>query len=176
MQMQFHEHILTRLLPVECSFQRSKALSLLKAWCVIAAALASVMIIDQWLAAPDMYRVGIRIGLVVAIACIGAVLLCRVNLSRHADLLTQVDGAEVPPAVPPASEQLLRDVSLAVEHIESIRILLEISNTHNQPIPRAVPANLNLVLKNLENARTRFSVRPETAHSPVHASLVGEDK
>jgi hypothetical protein len=41
------------------------------------------------------------------------------------------------------------ELNLAIEHIESIRVLLQVSEAHNQPIPAAVPLNLDLVVKHL---------------------------
>lgn len=41
------------------------------------------------------------------------------------------------------------ELKLAVEHIQSILVLLQISADHKQPVPRAVLVNLDLVLKNL---------------------------
>jgi hypothetical protein len=46
-------------------------------------------------------------------------------------------------------ETLRRDLSLAAEHLESIRWLLEIAREHRQPVPAAALTNLQLVSKNL---------------------------
>jgi hypothetical protein len=52
---------------------------------------------------------------------------------------------------------VLREVSLAVEHIQSIRVLLDISRAHRQPIPSAVFGNLDLVCKRLSQVQNRLS-------------------
>ena len=57
----------------------------------------------------------------------------------------------IPPVV---DENLLQEVALAIELIRSIGVLLEISQTHRQPIPPALPHNLALVAKHLDNAST----------------------
>ena len=78
----------------------------------------------------------------------------------------------IPPVV---DENLLQEVALAIEHIRSIRVLLEISQAHRQPIPPAVPHNLALVAKHLDNAQhqlraeraeTLASISETVAHGP----------
>jgi hypothetical protein len=66
-------------------------------------------------------------------------------------------------------EELGREIALAIEHLESIRVLLEISRGHQQPVPRAVPTNLDLVLKHLRTASKHL--HPETP-TDVRASAL----
>src|SRR5574340_227192 len=78
-------------------------------------------------------------------------------------------------AVPDLSEllrrTLQRDLSLAAEHVHSIRWLLEIARQHQQPIPPAALTNLDLVSKHLAEIQRRIeAVGDDTAsESPVSA-------
>ena len=54
-----------------------------------------------------------------------------------------------PPANGAVDEVLRRELSLAAEHVHSIRWLLEIAREHQQPIPSAALKNLELVSKHL---------------------------
>ena len=56
-------------------------------------------------------------------------------------------------------QTLRRDLSLAVEHVHSIRWLLEIAQQHQQPIPRAALTNLELVWKHLGEMHRRIEAR-----------------
>lgn len=49
------------------------------------------------------------------------------------------------------SRRLSADVGLAADHVESIRTLLEVSQAHQQAIPRAAFQNLELVSKHLRS-------------------------
>ena len=60
--------------------------------------------------------------------------------------------------------RLRGDLELAADHVESIRALLEISQTHQQPIPRAVFQNLELVSKHLREIQQQLGADPEAAH------------
>lgn len=62
---------------------------------------------------------------------------------------------------------LRRDLSLAAEHVQSIRCLLEITRQHQQPIPVAALTNLELVSKHLTELLRRIEVAGEaTAGAP----------
>jgi len=52
---------------------------------------------------------------------------------------------------------VLTEVSLAIEHIQSIQALLDISRVHRQPIPSAVFGNLDLICKRLRQIQNRLS-------------------
>ena len=52
---------------------------------------------------------------------------------------------------------VLTEVSLAIEHIQSIQVLLDISRVHRQPVPNAVFGNLDLVCKRLRQIQNRLS-------------------
>jgi len=56
------------------------------------------------------------------------------------------------------------NVRLAADHVESIRALLEISQTHQQPIPRAAFQNLELVSKHLREIERQLDAGPETTN------------
>jgi len=60
--------------------------------------------------------------------------------------------------------RLKGDLKLAADHVESIRALLEISQTHQQPIPRAAFQNLELVSKHLRETQQQLDADPEAAH------------
>lgn len=62
---------------------------------------------------------------------------------------------------------LRRDLSLASEHVHSIRCLLEIAREHRQPIPSAALTNLELVSKHLGELQRRIdNGDDETAPQP----------
>ena len=67
-----------------------------------------------------------------------------------------------------ADARMLAEVTTATEHLRSVRLLIEISEGHRQPLPRAVPVNLDLVIKHLDKARQLFSAgdRPGVATGP----------
>jgi len=54
------------------------------------------------------------------------------------------------------SRRLSGNLRLAADHVESIRALLEVSQTHRQPIPRAAFQNLELVSKNLREIQRQL--------------------
>lgn len=66
---------------------------------------------------------------------------------------------------------LCADVGLAADHVESIRALLEISQAHQQPIPRAVFQNLDLVSKHLRAIQRGLEAgRPDEQPEPPLSS------
>ena len=65
-------------------------------------------------------------------------------------------GCEVPDLNELLRRTLRRDLSLAGEHVHSIRWLLEIARQHQQPIPPAVLTNLDLVGKHLAKMQRRI--------------------
>jgi len=70
--------------------------------------------------------------------------------------------ADLPSEAPAENESILAstvltEVSLAIEHIQSIQILLDISRVHRQPIPNPVFGNLDLVCKRLRRIQNRLS-------------------
>lgn len=127
----------------------------------IASALCVVIIADEWLAAHGPAAVYGRIGLIIGVAAAGAVHCYRSDLGRCSSgpLIDNDESQAMSLGSPVRNEELVRDLSLAIEHIESIRVLLEISRAHQQPVPRAIPANLDLVLKNLQKAREQLSTQ-----------------
>ena len=54
------------------------------------------------------------------------------------------------------SGELSGNLRLAADHLESIKTLLEVSQSHQQPIPRAAFQNLELVSKNLRAIERRL--------------------
>jgi hypothetical protein len=128
----------------------------------IAFALASVIVVDEWLASQGAAAVYARITFIVAVAVLGAFQWRRFSRCETRDLSPADKARAMCPDCEPVNQNLVRELALAIEHIQSIRILLEISSTHQQPIPRAVPANLSLVAKHLRKACIRLSTEKET--------------
>ena len=114
------------------------------AWLLTAIGLAAVLAIDDWLS-PTVYS---RLVLIAAAALMIGALINRSNQRRQLP-----DSPPLPtPALPTESSHLEvspSELALAIEHIQSIRVLLDVSASHNQPIPHAVLVNLDLVLKHL---------------------------
>lgn len=78
-------------------------------------------------------------------------------------------GTAPPPAAFADEKALLgRELSLASEHLHSIRLLLEISQSHQQPIPTAALRNLELVSKHLLEIRRRVDPGPADLSAPAH--------
>jgi hypothetical protein len=96
------------------------------------------------------------------------------EISRLENLVSQVCSgrnthSEVCPdrrpefAVAPISRGLSGNLRLAAEHLESIKTLLEVSQSHQQPIPRAALQNLELVAKSLRDIERKFGVSSQDA-------------
>jgi hypothetical protein len=64
---------------------------------------------------------------------------------------------------------LQRELSLAAEHVHSIRCLLEIARQHQQPIPSAALTNLDLVSKHLAEMQRRIEDADGDSECPVSA-------
>src|SRR5688572_16504282 len=95
-------------------------------------------------------------------------LLYRLALSDRAGPSPAIEPSGMLSDDPCASEGLRRELALAIEHIESIRVLLEISGDHRQPAPRVALANLDLVLKHLRNAGKQLDLDTQmTVHVPA---------
>jgi hypothetical protein len=98
-----------------------------------------------------------------------AVVLARLRRSRHLIIETG-EAVEIPGdgcGANPSEEAdmsglllstLRRDLSLAAEHVHSIRWLLEIAMQHQQPIPRAALTNLDLVSKHLGELQRQIQI------------------
>ncbi len=63
------------------------------------------------------------------------------------------------PAISPGL-RLSGNLRLAADHVESIKVLLEVSQAHQQPIPKAAFQNLELVSKHLRQILTQLSADP----------------
>jgi hypothetical protein len=119
---------------------------------------------------------------IVLLATSAAVLLWR--RLKPGPQLHAVPVPPLPQQEPPVYSPLLpaeqRELALAIEHIQSIRVLLEISRFHRQQVPTAVLRNLELVVKSLSKlqveaasnpaleARAELAISPESqcAHTP----------
>lgn len=79
----------------------------------------------------------------------------------------ELAGAVVPELNQLLRQTLRRDLSLAAEHVRSIRWLLEIARQHQQPIPGAALTNLELVSKHLCEMRRRIEAAGDEAEPDV---------
>ena len=105
-------------------------------------------------------------GLVLAAA------LARFRIARRRDKAKAgTDEAGNPPPLPEG--WLQRELSLAAEHVNSIRLLLEIARQHHQPVPNAAITNLEMVGKQLGEILRRLGAAGEVTapeHRPQAAS------
>ena len=118
----------------------------------IASMLWFVVIIDQWLTSNALFGIYGRIGLILSVAATATIVFYRWRCRQLAKRLPVMAPSQNMSDTPPPSQQLRRELALAIQHLESIGVLLDISDGHQQPVPRAVPANVKLVLKHLRNA------------------------
>jgi hypothetical protein len=141
-----------------CVAHPTGVLTLLMLWLIAALNLAAVLAIDDRFGRTAYARV-----LLVAVAASG--LAALINRCRQ----RAPQPVESPPAITlPAREQRLSpapELDLAIEHIQSIRVLLDVSSSHNQPVPRAVFVNLDLVLKHLRKLNG-VSSHPDVESAP----------
>lgn len=115
--------------------------------------------------------------LVYFVAALVGTWLWRQKADRHRTKMpvTNKDEAASMPALTEAAPdlgELRRGLSLAAEHVHSIRWLLEIAREHQQPIPAAALKNLELVSKHLCQMRRRIDggseeVAPESEISEM---------
>jgi hypothetical protein len=114
-----------------------------KAWLLTAIGLAAVLAIDDWLS----HTLSSRLVLIAAAALVSGALI---NWSNQRPQQPDSQPLQTP-AFPRESLHLVfpSELALAIEHLQSIRVLLDVSESYNQAIPRAVLVNLDLVLKHL---------------------------
>jgi hypothetical protein len=117
-------------------------LTLLLPWLIAALSLAAVLAIDDRFGGTAYARV-------LLVIVVASVIAAMINRSRQ----REQQPVEPPPSKtrPPREQRLVPapELGLAIEHIQSIRVLLDVSSSHKQPVPRAVFVNLELVLKHL---------------------------
>lgn len=116
--------------------------------------------------------IGVLIGVLAAVALAPAFLGIRRcfrsraragNATRFAKPAEAVYQEPTARAAAPDLKALLcgtmrRELSLASEHVHSIRWLLEIARQHQQPIPSAALTNLELVSKHLGEMQRRLDL------------------
>lgn len=135
-----------------------------------AGALAGVVLLDEWFAGyiPALpARLAIIFGFALGLERLWPRYAAKEDQPEHQS--TEFETTE--PATF-SSTQMLAEISTALEHLRSVGLLLEISESHRQPLPRAVPLNVELVIKHLDKARRQFAVHerldvPETRGEPV---------
>lgn len=138
--------------------------SFMRPWLLVAVGLASFLVVVDWLASFPYSRL---------VVCAAAGAVAAGALTRRGRLAGGPPSPATanlprPPAVPPA------DLALALEHLQSIRVLLQVSAAHRQPVPPAVLINLDLVLKNLRKAASSHPAAPECglrARTPARDSI-----
>jgi hypothetical protein len=128
-------------------------------WVFAAAVLCAALVVDDWAAASQSTAVYTRIALIVFAASVLTLLGRDSEPDAGSPAAAPVEGSyrKFAPAI---IDNHLREIALALDHIRSIRVLLEISQTHRQPIPSAVPRNLELVAKHLDNAQQQLTFEP----------------
>jgi hypothetical protein len=129
----------------------------------IACAIAGMELLDEWLA---VYIPGIvlRVALLFGLAFIAGSLWQWYPATSEQSARKAIEAGDAE-RIAVLDMQAISEVTIALEHLRSVRLLLEISDIHRQPLPRAVPLNLELVIKHLDNARQRFGSRELTAAS-----------
>ena len=123
-------------------------------WLLVGAVLGGVLIVDGWLS--GFFA---RLALVAVAAAALAWWFGKTG-PRRDEASPETASPAGPVVSSAAAENLLGEVALALDHIRSIRILLEISQTHQQPVPPAVQHNLGLVAKHLESAQKQCTSEP----------------
>ena len=125
----------------------------------------------------------LAIGILSAIAIIAMLAAIRRRRRIHSVLRDRNGkrddapvGDRAPAPVPDVGELLRqtlnRDLTLAAEHVHSIRWLLEIARQHQQPIPPAAVTNLDLVSRHLGEMQRRIEfANAETAAEPPLSTL-----
>jgi hypothetical protein len=124
-----------------------------KSWVIAAVVLTAALLLDGWLAllpVPVFYG---RAALIIGLASV-------LSWYRPKFATTGTTAVVERTTTPAANDDLIREIALAVEHIRSIRVLLHVSQAHEQPVPPAVSRNLALVAKHLEKAMTCENATP----------------
>ena len=62
---------------------------------------------------------------------------------------------------------LCRDLTLAIEHMQSIWWLLEIARQHQQPVPRAALTNLDLTLRHIRELKKRIPIANQISEPEI---------
>jgi hypothetical protein len=140
-----------------------------KVWLLIACGLAMGIVIEDW--ASSVYA---GFGGPAVIATVIAFVITRaVGFQQPSAALTV--AAQARPSHLPRHPLPAAELALAVEHIQSIRVLLEVSSSHDQPVPRAVLVNLQLVLKSLRKLAQSCpgSTENGVTTTPGHSSPSG---
>jgi hypothetical protein len=115
-----------------------------------AGAFASVIALDAWLAI-YISALPARVTLIFSLAHIAYRMW-----PHHAGSSAQLKQPGTAVQSTCEDARMLAKITTALEHLRSVRLLLEISEVHRQRLPRAVPLNVELVIKRLDAARQRF--------------------
>ncbi len=94
-----------------------------------------------------------------AVACMEPLAQPLSSVSREASLDCDQETASTS-----SCRRLSGNLRLAADHVESIRTLLEVSQTHQQPIPRAAFQNLQLVSKHLREIQRQLDPGLQAGH------------
>jgi hypothetical protein len=137
----------------------------IRAWLLIAVSLAGAIVLDDWLGSTTYGGFAV----VAVLATVTAAVITHAADSQRPTV--------PPPAISPARPSHLSrpplaaaELALAIEHIQSIRVLLGISSSHRQPVPHGVLVNLDLVLKHLRNIDHTSAASTENGVTTTAAS------
>jgi hypothetical protein len=113
---------------------------------MISGAFASVIALDAWLA---IY--------ISALPARLALIFCLVYIAyrmwpHRAGSSAQLKQPATAAHSTCKDARMLAEITTALEHLRSVHLLLEISEAHRQRLPRAVPLNVELVIKRLDAA------------------------
>jgi hypothetical protein len=153
---------------------------IVRLWLATALLLGSMMLVCEWLV-----RIGASAAsrFALALAVIGVLLpamrrwwqrTVHARAETSARTLPAKETSEVgcgcghADRSAPGGWEMSADLGLAADHVESIRTLLEVSEAHRHPIPRAAFQNLELVSKHLRGVqRSLESHRPGESSGPL---------
>jgi hypothetical protein len=138
-------HVLNSLRIAGASVVLERAMAKpVRIWLLIVVGTAAAITIDDWWGS----AMSDRLAIIGVIATITAAVITRfINFQRP-----EVRPADIFPAQPShlsGPPLAAAELALAIEHIQSIRVLLGISSSYRQPVPHGVLVNLDLVLKHL---------------------------
>ena len=113
-------------------------------WLIAGPALAAVVSVDDWFGARPYPRL-------IILAAAAFAFVAVIQRSQRSSESAEPPGPSTCAASTTYSPGAFfaSEPGLAIEHIQSILVLLHVSASHNQPVPRAVLVNLELVLKSL---------------------------
>ena len=138
-----------------------------RAWLLIAVSFAGAIVLDDWLGSTTF-------GGFAIVAVLATVTAAVITHAADPQRPTEPPAA-ISPARPSQSSRpplAAAELALAIEHIQSIRVLLGISSSYRQPAPHGVLVNLDLVLKHLRNIDHMWAASTETGVTTTAVSAL----